>query len=185
MNLIQKVFPILLTTLLFSCSSQRGLFYSKSKLPLGAKIAVIIDSPNNIKNATLIAFMKKGFNVKAFNASDLYSMDELFDITDLKRISYDISNENLPALSGAFNNAYKLHIYNFELNKAEFLNKIKKEWRVNYLILLDLKQWESVSWARVINLRNLNLEYIENYPTKYSDNIESIVNHFIKNISGI
>ncbi|HOQ11672.1 MAG TPA: hypothetical protein PK104_04850 [Spirochaetota bacterium] len=55
---------------------------------------------------------------------------------------------------------------------------------MDYLILLDLKEWEKVSWARVINLRNLEVEFVENYPTAYTDNIESIVNHFIANITG-
>ncbi len=186
MKLKLRLYTIpLIGLLFFSCSSPKSLFYSKSKVPMGASIGVIIDSPNDLKNITLISFMRKGFRVKAFNSSDLYTMKEIFDIVDLKRISYEISNENLPALSGAFSNAYKLHIYNFELHKAEYLSKISKEWKVDYLVLLDLKNWESVSWARVINLRTMNLEYIENYPTKYNDNIESIVDHFISNISGI
>lgn len=175
----------LLTMFIASCSStKKGLVYSSSKISRNSRIAVIIDSPNVIKNAVLVSFMKKGFNVKAFNSSDLYRNSDIFNISDLKRISYEIDGDNLPTLEKTYENAYKLHIYNFELNKAEFLNRIRTEWNVDYLVLLDLKEWESVSWARVINLRTLELNFIENYPTKYTDNLESIVEHFISNITG-
>ncbi len=182
--IIKLTLTILSASFFLSCSTQKGLMYSSSTVPAGSRIAVIIDSPNNIKNAVLVSFMKKGFRVKAFNSSDLYTQREIFDISDLKRISYEIDNDSLPTLEKTYENAYKLHIYNFELNKAEYLNKIRTQWDVEYLILLDLKDWESVSWARVINLRTLDLNFIENYPTKYSDNLESIVNHFIASISG-
>ena len=75
-------------------------------------------------------------------------------------------------------------MYNFELNKAETLQQIRSAWDVDYLIVLDLKDWEHVSWARVVNLRTLDIEYIENYPTKYNDNVETIIAHFAKNITG-
>jgi len=185
MKFMLKILSILLlSSILFSCSTKKGLVYSSSRVSTSSRIAVVIDSPNNIKNAVLISFMKKGFRVKAFNSSDLYTQREVFDISDLKRISYDIDNDNLPTLEKTYDNAYKLHIYNFELNKAEYLNEIARKWKVDYLVLLDLHEWESVSWARVINLTTMDLVYIENYPTKYTDNLESVVNHFIRNITG-
>ncbi|HPX91789.1 MAG TPA: hypothetical protein PKZ93_09790, partial [Spirochaetota bacterium] len=146
--------------------------------------AVIIDYPNNLKNVVLVSFLKQGFRVKALNASDLYTMKDVYDISDLKKLSYNIDEQNVSTLEKTYDNIYKLHVYNFELNKAEFLKQIRTEWDVDYLILLDLKEWEKVSWARVINLRNLEVEFVENYPTAYTDNIESIVNHFIANITG-
>ncbi len=167
-----------------SCSSKKGVLYSNAKIPSRSKIAVIIDSPNNLKNVVLVSFMKKGYQVKAFNASDLYTFNDVYDISDLKKLSYDLAGDTVPTVEKTYENMYKLHVYNFELNKAEFLKQIRTEWDVDYLILLDLKDWEKVSWARVINLKTFEIDYIENYPTGYTDNIETITNHFITGISG-
>lgn len=115
---------------------------------------------------------------------DLYTMKDVYDIADLKRLSYNIAEDNVSTVQKTYDNIYKLHVYNFELSKAEYLKQIKTEWDVEYIVLLDLKNWEKVSWARVINLKNFELDFIENYPTAYNDNIETITNHFIKNITG-
>ncbi len=175
---------LILFLFITSCTSKKGLIYSSARVPSGSKIAVVIDSPNNLKNVVLATFMKRGFRVKAFNASDLYSIRDVYDISDLKKLSYNISEENVSTVEKTYDNIYKLHIYNFELNKAEFLQKIRDQWDVDYLVLMDLQDWESVSWARVVNLRTYNISFVENYPTRYNDNIETIVRHFIKNISG-
>ncbi len=175
---------IFISIFFISCSSKKNLVYSTNKLSTNAKIAVIIDSENNLKNAVLITFLKQGFKVKAVNAADLYTMKDVYDIADLKRLSYNIAEDNVSTVQKTYDNIYKLHVYNFELSKAEYLKQIKTEWDVEYIVLLDLKNWEKVSWARVINLKNFELDFIENYPTAYNDNIETITNHFIKNITG-
>lgn len=184
-NFVIRLFIVLLAAIYASsCSSKKGLVYSSSKLPSNSKIAVIIDYPNNLKNVVLVSFLKQGFRVKAFNASDLYTMKDVYDISDLKKVSYNINEENVSTLEKTYDNIYKLHIYNFELNKAEFLKQIRNEWDVEYLLLIELKEWEKVSWARVVNLRTFEIDFVENYPTKYNDNIETIVSHFIANITG-
>jgi len=178
---------VIISLFLVSCSSKKGLIHSSSKLSPNSKIGVVIDAPNNIKNAVLITFMKQGLRVKAFNASDLYALSDVYDIADLKKLSYNIADENVSTLSTfekTYDNIYKLHVFNFELNKAETLQQIRNSWDVDYLIVLDLKDWEHVSWARVVNLRTLDIEFIENYPTKYNDNVETIITHFAKNITG-
>lgn len=167
-----------------SCSARKSMMYSNSKVPSGSKVAVIIDSPNNIKNVILISFMKKGFQVKAFNAADLYTMKDVYDISDLKKLSYDIADDTVSTVEKTYDNIYKLHIYNFELNKAEFLKQIRAAWDVDYLILLDYSEWEKVSWARVINLKTYDIDFVENYATTYTDNVETITDHFISSISG-
>lgn len=170
---------------MLSCSAKKGLIHTSAKLPSNAKVGIVIDSPNNLKNVALVTFMNQGFRVKAFNASDLYTMKDIYDITDMKKLSYNIADENAATLSTfekTYDNIYKLHIYNFELNKASTLQQIRSDWDVDFLIVLDLKDWESISWARVINLRTLDIEFIENYPTKYNDNVETIITHFAKNI---
>lgn len=175
---------LILSVTLSACSSKKGLLFSKSKIPSNSKIAVVIDSPNNLKNVVIASFMEKGFKVKAFNASDLYTMKDVYDISDLKKISYNIADDNVSTVEKTYDNIYKLHVYNFELNKAEFLKQIRNEWDVEYIVLLDLKEWEKVSWARVINLNTFEIDFIENYPTSFTDNIETITNHFITNITG-
>jgi len=181
-----RTISLLLTSslLLICCSTKKGLLYSSSKIPLTSKIAVVIDSPNNLKNAVLVSFMKKGFRVKAFNSSDLYTMKDVYDISDLKKLSYNISDANVSTVEKTYDNIYKLHVYNFELNKAETLKQIRTDWDVDYIVLLDLKEWEKVSWARVINLKSFEIDFIENYPTRYTDTIETIIEHFIANIVG-
>jgi len=182
---LKKIVILILTSIfLVSCSTKKGLVYSSGKLSTNSKIAVIVDSQNNIKNAVLISFLKQGFRVKAFNSSDLYTMKDVYDISDLKKISYNISEDNVSTVQKTYDNIYKLHVYNFELNKAEYLKQIRAEWDVEYIILLDLKVWEKVSWARVINLKTFEIDFVENYPTAYNDNIETITEHFIKNITG-
>ncbi|HQO39729.1 MAG TPA: hypothetical protein PK986_04595 [Spirochaetota bacterium] len=167
-----------------SCSAKKGVLHSNAKIPVSSKIGIIVDSPNNLKNVVLALFMKKGYQVTAINASDLYTFKDVYDIADMKKLSYDIAGDTVPTVEKTYENMYKLHIYNFELNKAQFLRQIRDEWNVEYLIILDYKDWEKVSWARVINLRTFEIDFIENYPTGYTDNIETITNHFIKGISG-
>ena len=165
-------------------SAKKGILHSNAKIPVSSKIGIIIDSPNNLKNVVLALFMKRGYQVTAINASDLYTFKDVYDIADMKKLSYDMADDTVPTVEKTYENMYKLHIYNFELNKIQFLRQIRDEWRVEYLIILDYKDWEKVSWARVINLRTFEIDFIENYPTAYTDNIETITNHFINGISG-
>jgi hypothetical protein len=187
-NLIKNILYIVIISVFFiSCSTKKGLIHTSSKLAPNSKVGIVIDSPNNLKNAVLATFMKQGMRVKAFNASDLYTFKDIYDISDMKKLSYNAADETITTVSTyekTYDNIYKLHVYNFELDKASTLQKIRSDWDVDFLILLDLKDWEHVSWARVINLRTLDIEFIENYPTKYNDNIETITAHFAKNITG-
>ena len=177
-------FVLIISVFLFSCSSKKGLVYSSSKLPANSKVGVVIDSPSNVKNAVLITFMNQGLRVKAFNASDLYTLSDVYDIADYKKLSYNLAGDTLPGSDKTYENLYQLHVYNFELDKAKTLKQIRTEWDVDYLIILDLQNWEKISWCRVVNLRTLDIEYIENYPTQYNDNVETIIEHFAKNITG-
>jgi len=182
---ITKINSIILAIILLSsCSYKKGLIYSSTKISSNSKIGVIIDSENNLKNAVLITFLKHGFKVKAVNSSDLYTMKDVYDISDMKKLSYNLADVEVSTVQKTYDNIYKLHIYNFELNKAEYLKQIRSEWDVEYLVLLDLKEWEKVSWVRVINLKTFEIDFIENYPTAYNDNIQTITEHFIKNITG-
>ncbi len=169
----------------FSCTTKKAVKFLKKPIPTSAKIAVIIDSPENLKNVVLVQFLSRGYDVKAINASDFYSMKEIFDIKDLKRLSYKSKAENsLVSMERTYNNIYKLHIYNFELNKIEILNEIRKKLGVQYLVILDLKNWEDVCWGRAINLNNYEIVWIENYPTKPYDDIKTITENLITGMTG-
>lgn len=174
---------------IFSCAQKKGVKYLRTPIPSRSNVAIIIDCPNNIKNVVMTKFMQRGFRVKALNASDLYSLNNVFDIKDFKYIAYKSSSkgkrfgsdsDSLLSTQKSYDNIYKLHVYNFEANKAKILSEMRSTWDVRYLILLELQDWEETSWARAIDLDNYNLMYIENYPAKYSDNLEDVVDHFIK-----
>jgi hypothetical protein len=184
-----KSIKILLTLLfvfvfLFSCTAKKSIKYLQKPISSNSKIGVIIDAPNNLKNVVLMKFLKKGYNVKAINASDLYLMSDIFDITDLKKLSYNSGNsDSLVSMEKTYNGIYKMHVYNFELNKVEILNDIKKKWGIDYLILFDLKNWEKVSWGRAIDLNSYEIVWLENYPVAYTDNLETVLDHFIESIN--
>ncbi len=162
------------------CSTKKALIYSGKQIPKNAGIAVIVDTPDNLKNAILVRFLSRGFNVKAVNASDFYAMNEIFDIKDMKKLSYNgDADRSLVAMERTYNNVYKLHVYNFEVSKAELLSELRTKWDIQYVVLMELKNWEEVSWARVIDLKTYEIMWIENYPTGHGDTIETIVDHFI------
>lgn len=164
---------------------KKSIRYLKKPIPLGSSVGVIFDvEKETAKNTILAKFMARGYNVKAVNASDLYSIKDVFDIKDLKRISLSGSAKNsLVSMERTINNIYKLHLYNFEVNKVKFLNELKTKWKIQYIILMDLKNWEGVSWGRAINLNTNELVWVENYPTVYGDDIDSVVDHFITSMS--
>ena len=171
-----------------SCSQKRGILISTQKVAPNAAIAIIVDHPNNIKNVIVATFMAKGFRVIAFNVSALYSLSDVFDIRDFKKVSFNTSlqdEKSLLSMEKTYDNIYKLHVYNFEIHKAELLNEMKTKWRVRYLILLDLKDWETVSWGRAIDLNTYEIIWVENYPAQFGDTTDTIVSHFIKSMSGL
>lgn len=178
---------IFLLIFTFSCTTKKSIKFRKYKIAANSSIAVIIDCPENIKNVVMSKFMKKRYKVKAFNSSDFYSLSEIFDIRDFKKVSYKSSLKDdisLLSMEKTYDNIYKLHVYNFEVNKAEILSEMRDKWDVRYLILLDLQDWENVSWGRVIDLKSFELIWVENYPTKFMDNLETIVEYFIASMSG-
>jgi hypothetical protein len=73
-------------------------------------------------------------------------------------------------------------VYNYELSKAETLGQMKDKWATRYLVLLELKDWEHVSWARVIDLGSYELVGVINYSTQYRDSLETVLDRFITEI---
>lgn len=165
-----------------SCGGGKSVRHITQAIPGNASIAVIVNAPNKVKNVVLVRFLAKGFNVKAINANDFYSMNDVFDIRDFKKLSY-IGQEDFLAIEKSFNNLFKLHYYNFEVGKAEILAEMRAKWNVQYLILLDLKDWNDGSWGRAIDLKTNELIWVENYPTSFKDSIESVVDHFITSMT--
>lgn len=166
-----------------SCSYKKNMNLSIRTIPKNSNIAVIVNAPDKVKNAVLMKFMSRGFSVKAVNASDFYSLDDIYDIRDFKRMSY-IGSNDLLSLEKTMNNLYKMHVYNFEANKAEILDEMRAKWNIQYLILLNLGKWEQTSWGRAIDLKTNEIIWIENYPTSFKDSIDSILDRFITDMSG-
>jgi hypothetical protein len=180
---------IFMVVFLMSCAGKKGFSVVKQTIPKTSAIGIIIDSRNEIKNNVIAQFMEKGYKVKAVNASDLYTLSDAFTIKDYKHIAYlepqtiqgSFESVVTPAQK-SYDNVYKLHVFNYESQKAEMLNDMKNKWGIKYLVILQLYDWEKVSWARVIDLESFEVIAIENYPGLYSDKIDSIVAHFLNTI---
>jgi hypothetical protein len=170
------------------CAHKKSVKFSKQKVAPGSNVVIIIDCPTNIQNVVLAKFMARDYRVKAFNASDLYTMKEVFDVRDFKKLAQNSSlgkDDLLINAQKAHDNLYKLSVYNYEMQKAETLGEMKDKHNVRYLILLELNDWERVSWGRAIDLAGYELVWVENYPTRYRDNLESIIDHFIESLAGM
>jgi hypothetical protein len=176
---------LVITALMFgaSCGAGGAVKYLARPIPTNSGIAVIIDAPNKLKNVIMARFLARGFSVKAVNASDFYSMNDVFDIRDFKRVSYIGQNDNFLSLEKTYNNLYKMHFYNYEVNKVEVLADIKNKWNVQYLILIDLKTLTGC-WGRAIDLRTNDLVWIENGGSALGGNPEKIVDAFIDSMTG-
>ncbi|MCX8123718.1 MAG: hypothetical protein N3F66_06090 [Spirochaetes bacterium] len=185
---MRKIFIISLALYIsmISCATKKGIVARKSTVTPGSRIVVIANHPNNIKNVIIARFMNKNYSVKAFNASDLYTIEDVYDIKDFKKVAYmqPLKNDNMVSFEKAVENIYKLHIYNYELSKAEALSDLRTKYGTQYLILMELKDWQKVSWARAIDLTNMEVIWVENYPAQYKDTLETVVDHFISSMSG-
>lgn len=182
MKKIFSLFTLFLIVIVLGCSQKTSTKFLKAPLSVNSRIGVIIDCPNDIKNIVLTKFLKKGYQVKAINASDLYTISDVFDVEDYQKLAY--SNSDILGNQQLSDNVYKMHIYQFELNKAETLTEIRKNWGIDYMIILDLKDWKEISWARAVNLTNMELIWVENYPTKYTDELNEVLDHFVNSITG-
>ena len=136
--------------------------YLARPIPVNSGLAVIVDAPNKVKNVIMARFLQRGFSVKAINASDFYSINDVFDIRDFKKVSYIGQDENFLSLEKTYNNLFKMHYYNYEANKAEVLADMRNKWNVQYLILLDVKGIGG-AWGRAIDLRTNDIVWIENF----------------------
>jgi hypothetical protein len=181
------VILIVLLGMSAGCVEKKSYQFVKQTIPKGASIAVIIDAKNEIKNSIIGKFMDKGYKVKAVNASDLFTLSDAFTVKDYKHLAYEESevvlsspDDTLTTAQKSFDSIYKLHIYNYESQKADLLAEMKNKWGIKYLVILELKDWENVSWARAIDLESYEVIAIENYPNKYSDKVDGVVSHFIE-----
>jgi hypothetical protein len=164
--------------------TKKTVRYLDKPIRARSSLAIIVNTKHKqVENLILTKFMKAGYGVKAMNHSDLYTKDGIYDIRDFKKISYrNPSGNAIKSMEKTVENIYKLHIYNFELNKAETLQEIRKAYNVDYLLLLDLKDWGRVSWGRAIDLRTLEIVWVENIRTKMTDNVESLIDHILISI---
>jgi hypothetical protein len=190
MKLFAIVSVVCSLTIVTSCIQKKGYSFVKQTIPRSSSVGIIVDSRNEIKNVIIGQFMDKGYKVKAINASDLYTLSDAFTIKDYKYLAYNESevvlsspDDTLTTAQKSFDSVYKLHVFNYETQKADMMNEIKNKWGVKYLIILDLQDWQKVSWARVIDLDSLEVIALENYPGAYSDKVDTIVTHFINTIA--
>ena len=170
------------------CSAKKSSKFVRQGVPKGSSVGIIVDSQSSIKNAIIAKFLDRGFKVKAVNASDLYTLGDHFSIADYKYLAYQSAESQAPqdSLSStqkSYDSIYKLHVYNYEANKAEILAEMKSKWGLRYLVIMDLRDWGSLSWMRAIDLETYDIIAVENYATRTTDSIESVVDHFIDTVS--
>ena len=165
-----------------SCGSAGPVKYLARPIAPNSGVAIIIDAPNKVKNVVMARFLLRGFNVKAINASDFYSMNDVFDIRDFKKVSYIGQDENFLSLEKTYNNLFKMHFYNYEVNKAEVLAEMRNKWNVQYLILLDVKGVGG-GWGRAIDLKTNDLVWIENFGGVGADTAK-LVDKIIDSMTG-
>lgn len=182
------IFAVLLST--GGCSAKKSAKFVRQGVPKGSQVGIIVDSQNSIKNAIIAKFLDKGFKVKAVNASDIYTLGDHFSIADYKYLAYQSAEssagdgaESLSSTQKSYDSIYKLHVYNYEANKAEILAEMKSKWGLRYLVIMDLRDWGSLSWMRAIDLETYEIIAVENYATRTTDSIESVVDHFLETVS--
>lgn len=144
-----------------SCGAGKAVKFLARPVPANSGIAVIIDAPNRVKNVVMSRFLARGFSVKAINASDFFSVNDVFDIRDFKKVSYIGQDDGFLSLEKTYNNLFKLNFYNYEVNKAEILAEMRNKWNVQYLVLLSVSGIGG-SWGRAIDLRTNDIIWIEN-----------------------
>ncbi|MBN2158677.1 MAG: hypothetical protein JW807_04725 [Spirochaetes bacterium] len=166
-----------------SCSAGKAVRYLDRPIPANSSLAIIIDAPNKVKNVVMTRFLARGFTVKAINASDFFSLNDVFDYRDFKKVSYIGQDENFLSLEKTYNSLFKMHFYNYEVNKAEVLSDMRNKWNVQYLILLDLKSMGG-AWGRAIDLRTNDLVWIENQGVSFGGDSEKITDGFIDSMTG-
>lgn len=169
--------------ILTACRSTRNNYVIKEAIPKSSNIAVLIEGENDLKNAVFMEFMRGGYEVKAFNATDFYTTDDVLDVKSLKKTAFVTnlfdpknSQRQVAVADKVFENIYKLHLFNFENLKAEMLQSLQKRLGIRYVILLSLSRWDAgYTWARAIKLDNMQLVFVQNLNVSRKDDVKSVV----------
>lgn len=186
----KSIFAALLVTLAMmqpGCRSTANKYVIKEAIPKNAPIALLVEGENDFKNAVFMEFMRSGYDVKAFNATDFYTTDDVLDVKSLKKTAFvtnlfDPKNaqRQVAVADKVFENIYKLHIFNFENLKLEMLQALQKKLGIRYVILLSLSRWDTgYTWARVIKLDTMQLVYVQNYHVGRKDDLKSVLGTMI------
>lgn len=171
-----------------NCKSTRSNYVVKESIPKNSNIAILVEGENDLKNAVFMEFMKAGYTVKAFNATDFYTTDDVLDVRSIKKTAFVTnlfhprnSQRQVAVADKVFENIYKLHIFNFENLKAEMLQALKKNLGARYVVLLSLSRWgQGYSWVRVIKLDNMDVVFVQNYQASRKDDLNSVVAQMIE-----
>lgn len=165
-----------------SCMGAKSVRFLARPIPVNAGIAIIIDAPNKVKNVVMARFLEKGFDVKAINASDFYSMNDVFDIRDFKKVSYIGQDGDFLSLEKTYNSLYKMHFYNYEINKLEMFGEMRNKWNIQYLVLLSLHD-RGGAWGRAIDLRTNDIVWIDNRGISFGAGT-GLIDSFIDSMTG-
>jgi hypothetical protein len=182
------VWVLCLSAFIFGCRSAQNKYAIKEAIPKNSNIAILVEGENDLKNAVFTEFMNAGYAVKAFNATDFYTTDDVLDVKALKKTAFVTnlfdpknSQRQVAVADKVFENIYKLHLFNFENLKAEMLQSLRVKMGIRYVILLSLTRWDTgYTWARAIKLDNMELVFVQNYNAARKDDLKSVVGAMIE-----
>lgn len=181
---MNRILCVIVAALAMSaCRSSRNNYVIREAIPKSSNIAVLVEGENDLKNAVFMEFMRGGYEVKAFNATDFYTTDDVLDVKSLKKTAFVTnlfdpknSQRQVAVADKVFENIYKLHIFNFENLKVEMLQSLQKRMGIRYVILLSLSRWDAgYTWARAIKLDNMQLVFVQNFHVSRKDDVKSVV----------
>ncbi|HNJ67468.1 MAG TPA: hypothetical protein PKW28_16355 [Turneriella sp.] len=186
---MKRIYALLIVSFVLSaCRSATNNYVIREAIPKNSNIAVLVEGDNDLKNAVFMEFMKGGYEVKAFNATDFYTTDDVLDVKSLKKTAFVTnlfdpknSQRQVAVADKVFENIYKLHLFNFENLKAEMLQSLKTRLGIRYVVLLSLSRWDAgYTWARAIKLDNMQLVFVQNYHVARKDDLRSVVAQMIE-----
>ncbi len=189
--MMSRITVLLSVAVIFAgCQTQKQSYYIAKPISKAGRMALLVKGKNEVKNAAFIEFLNAGYKLKALNAADFYTIKDVFDIKSFKENSKTAAMRKKDTkytatlLDRVFDNVYKLHIYNFEISKADYIKDLAKKWQIDYIVLLSMKDWQKgYSWVRVINVSSLELEYVHNYKAGSRDTFQTIIKQMVQVMS--
>jgi hypothetical protein len=174
---LYNLFSTVLTCLLIlSCSSSQKEndknYYIKEKISGRSTLAIVVQKENSFENAILLEFLNAGYKVKAINANEFNSPDDLYDDASLAELD-EVPFTKASAI------ASQLNFYKHEVSKIEAIKRLEKNG-IDYIVLIELTEWKNgYSWVRAIDTAEQELIYLHNFKLGKNDTVQTVIPRII------